>query len=1066
MEDDDEFGDLYTDVLRPLTASFQSHSQGTDAAAAATNAAPSSSESRPIDLKINSDDEEILYGAPDSKNSNSSRCFNLNALVQEKPLHVPGGRPEQMVFNLNIGSNFEADSVESLGGNGGRRLDSQARVLEKVNFIEDEDDINIVVEERDDDDGLVEKDNNLIVDNNHDMYNSAAEKENTFNFVNESEVRPEQMIPGVSGRLENHGGSNFEEDWESEESEDDLQIVLNDNNHGAMGIERMPGFDGEDEEDVEQLVIVADNGDGGHHHHQPVMMEEQDWGGEEGGPGAGGERKELGDSNKTTAGAGSAAQAAVQPKIGYTNHAYQHPLHSQFKYVRPGAAPIPGAASVTPGGIPGQVRPPITMGPVAGRGRGDWRPGGIRGSTPIQKGFILGYGVPVWGVNSAGRGYGSGLDFTLPSHKTIFEVDIDSFEDKPWKLPGIEISDFFNFGLNEDSWKDYCKQLELLRLEKTMQSKIRVYESGRAEQEYDRDLPPELAAAVSVQDIPFESANPGKVDSCSTEVARASANGRTPLPVGRPIPVEFGSGDRPPSVDSRRQRMHDIDAIIEVVCHNPMDDDDITEQQDNDPAGNDLGGGDEIDDLPQDDTEHVDRNSHVYNGRKRELDARRTQFEGSIKRESEDVLHFHPEVPVHHKPDGEIGITHEARLKKGRGRVNSPNMTANDNKREIMSHQNEESFTVGNGTQSPLSSSRAIGSDGEQNVSVRDDTNDESVIDDISFDEEREDKAVDETCMDTLEDGNLMDSTKNQKLSSRLEQLSQEDDDMEDSKAASSDNSKARSGSSKDHRKLRDSVEDEILQYGRPRSAGNSKRPVEDEDNASRKVPRGREEIGRHHKSVKGRENSYPRRGEDHNSSLRRLVKSESADWRKESDISEGSWHRRGEDHHGRRIRVEDTRKMEHGGEFGSRNWGKLREGERSEKEHHQSRNQLDNGSWSAVNHKKNLGSRQRDWDDNHKSRNSKVDDLQSKKRKEEAYISREHAAKDGISHNHRESSSQRKGVRDDDSEMILFIMSSKKKMGCFKGRGMIVRESVMNGGLNKPMKKFYQGGKKKTHNQ
>lgn len=43
--------------------------------------------------------------------------------------------------------------------------------------------------------------------------------------------------------------------------------------------------------------------------------------------------------------------------------------------------------------------------------------------------------------------------------RTIFDVDIDSFEEKPWKYPGADTSDFFNFGFNEDSWKDYCKQL-------------------------------------------------------------------------------------------------------------------------------------------------------------------------------------------------------------------------------------------------------------------------------------------------------------------------------------------------------------------------------------------------------------------------------------------------------------------------------------------------------------------------------------------------------------------------------------------------------------------------------
>jgi len=34
-----------------------------------------------------------------------------------------------------------------------------------------------------------------------------------------------------------------------------------------------------------------------------------------------------------------------------------------------------------------------------------------------------------------------------------------AFEEKPWKYPGADISDFFNFGLDEEKWKDFCKQL-------------------------------------------------------------------------------------------------------------------------------------------------------------------------------------------------------------------------------------------------------------------------------------------------------------------------------------------------------------------------------------------------------------------------------------------------------------------------------------------------------------------------------------------------------------------------------------------------------------------------------
>ncbi|PIN09063.1 hypothetical protein CDL12_18350 [Handroanthus impetiginosus] len=65
------------------------------------------------------------------------------------------------------------------------------------------------------------------------------------------------------------------------------------------------------------------------------------------------------------------------------------------------------------------------------------------------------------------------------------------------------------------------------------------------------------------------------------------------------------------------------------------------------------------------------------------------------------------------------------------------------------------------------------------------------------------------------------------------------------------------------------------------------------------------------------------------------------------------------------------------------------------------------------------MGSRQRDRAGNLKSRNEKVDDLHNKRRKEDVHISREHAEKEDVSHNHRESSSRRKRERDDGSDQL-----------------------------------------------
>lgn len=83
--------------------------------------------------------------------------------------------------------------------------------------------------------------------------------------------------------------------------------------------------------------------------------------------------------------------------------------------MRPGAAPMPGAGPVAPGG---QIRSPANMVPFAGRGRPEWRPPGVKNVPPnMQKNFHPGYGMQGWGNNVAGRAFGSGLDFTLPSHK-------------------------------------------------------------------------------------------------------------------------------------------------------------------------------------------------------------------------------------------------------------------------------------------------------------------------------------------------------------------------------------------------------------------------------------------------------------------------------------------------------------------------------------------------------------------------------------------------------------------------------------------------------------------------
>jgi pre-mRNA 3'-end-processing factor FIP1 len=40
--------------------------------------------------------------------------------------------------------------------------------------------------------------------------------------------------------------------------------------------------------------------------------------------------------------------------------------------------------------------------------------------------------------------------------RPIFDVDIGALADKPWRRPGSDISDWFNYGFDEISWEAYC----------------------------------------------------------------------------------------------------------------------------------------------------------------------------------------------------------------------------------------------------------------------------------------------------------------------------------------------------------------------------------------------------------------------------------------------------------------------------------------------------------------------------------------------------------------------------------------------------------------------------------
>lgn len=50
----------------------------------------------------------------------------------------------------------------------------------------------------------------------------------------------------------------------------------------------------------------------------------------------------------------------------------------------------------------------------------------------------------------------------LSISRTIFDINIEALEQKPWRQPGVDITDYFNFDLNEESWRSYCMELVIL----------------------------------------------------------------------------------------------------------------------------------------------------------------------------------------------------------------------------------------------------------------------------------------------------------------------------------------------------------------------------------------------------------------------------------------------------------------------------------------------------------------------------------------------------------------------------------------------------------------------------
>eukprot|EP00850_Spirogloea_muscicola_P022563 SM000301S11766 [mRNA] locus=s301:3602:9104:- [translate_table: standard] len=320
--------------------------------------------------------------------------------------------------------------------------------------------------------------------------------------------RPAQSTPGRTGA------------YKEAVADELLQLYQQQRQEEAAAAAATAGKGDEDdsEEDEDDLVIVASEVDApleAQHLWQPQARE--DAAVIEGAP----EEPELqAAAGEAAPGPAPATPAAVAgsagPRIGYSGAGYHLPAQA----LEIEASEQSSSCSPVAFGLHQYVRPPAgtTLG-AHGRSLYSASRGGSLQKPPP-------------------------LDFSLPPHKTVFDVDLDALDDKLWRRPGADISDYFNFGLNELTWKEYCLRLIQLKLESAMQNKIRVYESGRPDTDIDPDMPRELVALL----------DPSRL------------NGAWPRPGGgKPTDGGGGGVERRATAELRRsQRPRDPLVIVEL----------------------------------------------------------------------------------------------------------------------------------------------------------------------------------------------------------------------------------------------------------------------------------------------------------------------------------------------------------------------------------------------------------------------------------------------------------------------------------------------------------------------
>lgn len=240
---------------------------------------------------------------------------------------------------------------------------------------------------------------------------------------------------------------------------------------------------------------------------------------------------------------------------------------------------------------------------------------------------------------------------------------------------------------------------------------------------------------------------------------------------------------------------------------------------------------------------------------------------------------------------------------------------------------------------------------------------------------------------DNIKDG----VAERQNITSKVEQpLLGDGSDWEDSKSVrSSDNSKAKSESSRDHKQW-DGFE--VVQDPHAVHLGSIRMQSDDNEQVfHRREQAGGKKTETNGMVIKSRENSYSQKDRHSSSAHQSHIRIDGFESPRDRVSSDMDWECRNDDLYGRRVKHDEPRK---------RDKGRVRENDRSDNDDSfRSRKQLDNGSY-RVPYDKDVGSRvsrHKERDDSLKDKNEALEDFRNKRRKNEEYLRREHVAKEAV---------------------------------------------------------------------